>query len=189
MKNKIGKLKYFIYLIILSGLLSPCVALENQTATGYIQNTTEDIETLFRNNIPLKDSIIYTQVPRGLVVSLDSLLFFDQNSDELLECSKCLLDIIGDILLFIDKPCIIESNTQKNTYQNTCYRSDWELTMIRAEKIADYLIKTRKIPPEKIRAAGFGAIMPFDDNVSFKGNLNRRIDFVILNWNTPTTHP
>ena len=161
----------------------PCTALENETATGYIQTSTDDIETIFRNNIPLQDSVIYTQVPRGLVVSLVSLIFFEEDSDEISECSKCVLDIIGDILLFIDKPCIIESNTPKNTYQKTCYRSDWELTMVRAEKIADYLIKVRKIPPEKIRAAGFGAMMPFDDNVSFKGNLNRRIDFVILNRN------
>lgn len=183
MKNKIWKAIYFIYLIILSGFIFPCHALDIQTATGYIQNSTEDIEALFRNNIPLQDSIIYTQVPRGLVVSLDSLIFFENGSDEILECSKCLLDIIGEILLFIDKPCIIESNTPKNTYQTSCYRSDWELTMVRAEKIADYLIKVRKIPPEKIRAAGFGAMMPFDDNVSFKGNLNRRIDFVIQNPN------
>ncbi len=188
MKNKIRKLLYFIYLIILSGFILPCLGLENLTKTGYIQNSTENIENIFKNNIPVKDSIIYSQVPRGLVVSLDSFLFFDQNSDEILESSKCLLDIIGEILKFIDKPCIIESNISKNTYQNSCYRSDWELTMVRAEKIADYFIKTLKIPPEKIRAAGFGSMMPFDDNVSYQGNLNHRIDFVILN---PTSfiHP
>ena len=65
MKNKIWKAIYFIYLIILSGFILPSPALENQTAIGYIQNSTEDIETIFRNNIPLQDSVIYTQVQIG----------------------------------------------------------------------------------------------------------------------------
>ena len=51
--------------------------------------------------------------------------------------------------------------------------------MVRAEKIADYLIKAGNLNHEQIRAIGFGEFVPYSDPGA---EMNERIDFVILNW-------
>ena len=59
---------------------------------------TAEIEQMFRSKLNLGDSVIYTKVPRGLVVSIDSTVFFNLGQDELLEQSKSVLYQIALIL-------------------------------------------------------------------------------------------
>ena len=55
--------------------------------------------------------------------------------------------------------------------------------MIRAANIAEYLVKYKDIPTEKIFDIGFGETMPFNDNVApDKKGFNNRIDFVIIDY-------
>lgn len=189
MRNKIAALIYFICLTILFSNSTRVFGLEKelntqnlQISASFIDNSTSDIEKLFRNNLNLGDCILYSTVPRGLIVSINSIVFFDDGKDEIKECSKEILNRIAQILKFIQNPCVIEGNTTKDTYTTSIYRSDWEISMVRAERIADYLIKAGNLNHNQIRAIGFGEMMPFADNVSSEGNLNQRIDFVILNY-------
>lgn len=187
MRNKIAALIYFICLTILFSNSTRVFGLEKeldtqnlQISASFIDNSTSDIEKLFRNNLNLGDCILYSTVPRGLIVSINSAVFFDDGKDEIKECSKEILNKIAQIIKFIDKPCIIEGNTTKNTYTRSIYRSDWEISMVRAERIADYLIKAGNLSHDQIRAIGFGEFVPF--NTSNNVEMSQRIDFVILNY-------
>lgn len=143
--------------------------------------SSKNIENLFKQQLPKNQSVIYTKVPRGLVVSFKSEVFFSENEVELLESSKSILHVIANILKKLSNECIIESHFV-NENLKTPYRYNWELTTIRADKIVQYLISEEKINPKKIEAIGFGEMMPFFDNVNSSANLNRRIDFVIINY-------
>ena len=81
---------------------------------------------------------------------------------------------------YINKPCVIEGNAL--TQSDTDTLSNIELSVIRADEIVEFMIKNNGIDPKILRAIGFGNIMPFNDNVSYKGHLDKRIDFVILNY-------
>lgn len=188
MKNKILRSICFIYLAVLFCTLE-CFA-QNLNSTQPIigqlsQNTypqSSEIEKLFQQNINLGDHIIYTRVPRGLIVSIPSTLFFKEGEDKILESSKPLIIQIAKILKILDKPCIIESNTDYILSDNKKYRNTWELTTVQADNIAQYLIKTGDINSKKIRSIGFGELMPYNSNVSYKNTMNKRIDFVIINY-------
>lgn len=190
MRNKIRRIKYFIYFIILSGFIIPTFASEisqnSHQITGQLTqnkyNQSSNIEDLFSKNLNLGNCIIYTKVPRGLVVSICSTVFFDEGQDILLESSKTILSTIAQILKTMNKSCSIESNTAYNSYEKSKYKSNWELSTVRAGKIADYLIKVEKVNPQKIHAIGFGEFMPFKSNVDYKNSMDKRIDFVILNY-------
>lgn len=195
MRNKITGLLYFICFIILSGISSPLFALghgfdENIKISGQLTenkyNKTSDIEQLFSQNLNLGDCVIYTKVPRGLIVSICSTIFFDEGQDILLDNSKPILSKIAQILKFINKECSIESNTAYTSWEKSKYKSNWELSTVRAGKIVDYLIKVEKVHPQKINAIGFGEFMPFSSNVHYSNHMNRRIDFVILNYERNT---
>ena len=187
MKNKIKRIigVLFLFIITVNTVAkaefyqqAPISAILSQT---YFKPTSE-IESIFKNNLNLGNSVVYTKVPRGLIVSIDSLIFFDDGDDKLLNSAKPALKTIARILKELENECVIEANTNSDSYENSEYASNWELSTVRAGKIAEYLINEEKIPSEKIRAVGFGELMPFYNHIEHSPDLDRRIDFVIINY-------
>lgn len=184
MKNKIGEIIYFICFTILFSEVSSF----GQTSTQRIKTgitakkevTTLSIEDFAKTKIPKNKGILYTIVPRGLVISVPTVLLFNDGKDDIKENAKPLLKEFGQIIQELGISCVVEGNAL--TQQENDELSNLELSIMRAEIIVEFLLKTTKIDPLKIRAIGFGEMLPFNDNVSYKGNLDKRIDFVILNY-------
>ena len=87
------------------------------------------------------------------------------------------MDAISYLLLILPNYCVIENHTEEDDFTK-----NWELSISRASNIAEYMIKYRKVPIEKVFSLGFGETMPFRDNVAPKNGLNNRIDFVIIEY-------
>lgn len=147
--------------------------------SDYDFSTNVNIEKLLRKNLQGVNDIIYTIIPMGVVVSFDSFLFFDNGSDEIRTNSYCILEIIANLLVLLNKPCLVESTTSTNSYYNSKYNSNWELSVVRAGNLQKYLLSTKKILPDKFRANGFGEIMPV---VRYQGKTQERINFIIFNY-------
>ena len=147
--------------------------------SDYDFSTNVNIEKLLRKNLQGVNDIIYTIIPMGVVVSFDSFLFFDNGSDEIRTNSYCILEIIANLLVLLNKPCLVESTTSANSYYNSKYNSNWELSVVRAGNRQKYLLSTKKILPDKFRANGFGEIMPV---VRYQGKTQERINFIIFNY-------
>ena len=138
------------------------------------------VENLMRKFVDT--DMIFTYVPRGLVVSFDEDLFFNINQDKISLSGVCVLEKISKVLKNIDNLCVIEGHTNNLNPQNSIYSENWELSLARANNIAIYLMRCDNINPEKLFSIGFGAYMPFHDNVSYTGDLDNRIDFVFLEY-------
>ena len=139
------------------------------------------IETVLRNEIG--EVAIYTYVPRGLVVSLDENLFFDGSSEKISRHGLSILNSIADVINSVDNTCVVEGHTRDlNKLKSDIYKYDWELSLARANNIALYFMRCKKVNPKKLFPIGYGAFMPFHDNVSYTGDLNCRIDFVFLDY-------
>ncbi len=190
MKNKIVGIAYLICLTFILSVQKTafsldCTIPQNKSIIVKLEHSTfgstKNIEHLFKQQLPHNNSIIYNKVPRGLVISINSGVFFADGEVEILESAKSILHTFAQILKTIPNECVIESHSVNENFENS-YRYNWELTTIRADKIVQYLIKEEKLSPQKVGAIGFGEIMPFFDNVNSSANLNRRIDFVIINY-------
>lgn len=147
--------------------------------SDYDFSTNVNIEKLLRKNLQCVNDIIYAIIPMGVVVSFDSFLFFDNGSDEIRTNSYCILEIIANLLVLLNKPCLVESTTSSDSYYNSKYNSNWELSVVRAGNLQKYLLSTKKISPDKFRANGFGEIMPV---VRYQGKTQERINFIIFNY-------
>lgn len=147
--------------------------------SDYDFSTNVNIEKLLRKNLQCVNDIIYTIIPMGVVVSFDSFLFFDNGSDEIRTNSYCILEIIANLLVLLNKPCLVESTTSSDSYYNSKYNSNWELSVVRAGNLQKYLLSTKKLSPDKFRANGFGEIMPV---VRYQGKTQERINFIIFNY-------
>lgn len=142
-------------------------------------NTTE-IKKYVQSIFPQSVNAIYSQVPQGLVISIPSSVLFEEKSYKIKENALIFLIIFGNILKNINKPCVVEGNVLTESADGNL--SPLELSIVRAENIVEFLIKNSGVQSEKIRAIGFGDFAPFSDNVSYKQHLNKRIDFLILNY-------
>lgn len=177
-------MKILLSIILLSGLLyQAAYASENGMIyiSTAVNSSVADVKKRLEELMPENANIIYTFVPRGLIISVDESELFPQNSIYI-KCSGAnILNGIAQILNEIDNNCTIESHTDSSC--NTGYHSNWEVSMARANSIADYLIYCRKIPTERVFPLGFGELMPFKDNVSKTTiGFDKRVDFVIFDY-------
>lgn len=139
--------------------------------------TVDSLETMFKKELPKE--VIYTKVPRGLVISMDETLFFDDCDDKIKTSSLYILDKIALVLKKLPNYCVIEDHVQKDL----CGIEDWELSMMRSANLAEYLVRYKNIPSDKIFDIGFGETMPFKDNVSpYVNGFDNRVDFVIIDY-------
>ena len=149
-------------------------------AHSQIEAGMDAVQAYFEKVLPDKNTIIFTQVPRGLVVSIDEREFFDTGSFKIKPEAAPLLNSIADALRKFDNPCVVESHTDEPLSGLNGMSYDWELTIMRANAIADYLVIKNKLPYRRVFPLGYGEMMPFNDNVAVKDFSDRRVDFVIF---------
>lgn len=140
----------------------------------------EKLEKVFEKYLT-SNKIIYTKVPRGLVISIDEKIFFNKNEAKIKESSLKILDTIALIIKDLPNEFVIENHTTEiltDPYQ-------WELSIIRANNLAQYFIKYHKFPKNKITSLGLGNSVPYRYKKSeMDFDTNNRIDFVILEYET-----
>jgi len=144
------------------------------------QISVDNIEKIFKNNLPECNEIIYTKVPRGLIISIDEKVFFDECELNIKENSFYILDILAGIIKNLPNRFIIEDHVRNECTENL---APWEISMIRASNISEYFLKYKGISNEQIFDIGFGGFMPFKDNVTGgAAPLNNRVDFIIIEY-------
>jgi chemotaxis protein MotB len=168
-------MKYVIFLIFVLIFCSGFIGV----AVSYQPNL-KDLETAFRTNLP--NNVIYTQVPRGLIITVDEKYFFNDGEARIKESSLPLLDKVAQTLNALTNYCVVENHTENNNLSNSDYKEDWELSMARSANIVEYLTKYGGVSTSKLFALGFGQYMPFWDNVAPKNGPENRIDFVIIDY-------
>lgn len=129
------------------------------------------------------DKNITTKVEeRGLVVSLNDTLFFESGQAEVRSDTLKKLVQIGNILKHEDNYVRIEGNTDNQPINNDKFKSNWQLSAIRAANVVQLLIEKCGFSPEKLSSVGYGEYRPVADNKTEEGRAkNRRIDIVIMN--------
>ncbi|CCY62308.1 chemotaxis MotB protein [Clostridium sp. CAG:967] len=178
MKNRI----IIIFLILAAIFCSGSYDYEVRSLFISYQPNVDRLETMFKTYIPPQKGIMFTKVPRGLIISVDEKMFFNEGEARIKESSLIILDTICVVLNRLSNYCIIEDHTEDNDLTNSYYRENWELSIARAGNIVQYMSAYCKIPADKLFALGYGEYMPFRDNVAPKNGMDSRIDFVILEY-------
>ncbi|MEW8955085.1 flagellar motor protein MotB [Clostridium sp.] len=130
----------------------------------------------------IKDSITTTIEERGLVISFKDTMFFDIGRDEIKDEAKDKLVKISSILNKMDNYIRVEGHTDNIPIKNNEFKSDWQLSALRATNVTEFLIEYGDISPERISAVGYGEYRPIENENTEEGrSKNRRIDIVLLN--------
>lgn len=172
----------FLFLILLfAGILSVC-AKQNFYLSADFDYKIESIKEAFSSFLPPQKNIKYTKVPRGLIISVAEEEFFAPSDYHIKPSGIYILNKIIAALKTLNNDCVIESHTDEDVTPDSDYTQDWELSIVRANAVADYIVRYGKIHPARVFPLGLGEFMPFKENVSREGFSDKRIDFVIFDY-------
>ncbi len=138
----------------------------------------------------LKDSPLYGSVSttiekRGLVISFKDSLFFDSGKADIRPEQIDKFIKIGEIInqsIISDSYIRVEGHTDSVPMNGYFYKSNWDLSVMRASNVAQILINQAGIKPDRVSAIGYGEYRPKADNSTEKEkSTNRRVDILIMN--------
>ncbi len=118
-------------------------------------------------------------------VMLPSSILFNSGQTKLKKAAKSSLAKVCNVVKndFPDATIRIEGHTDSDPLKRTknVYKSNWELSALRASNVLHYLVDSCRLDPKKLYIAGFGKHQPVASNKSKGGKKkNRRVEIVIL---------
>lgn len=152
-----------------------------ENASDVPTKTADELIKELNEKLANNSSVTLVKDDRGLIVRMNNSILFDEGSAIIKKnASKTLDEVIG-VISQVDNKVLVEGHTDSTPINTKTYPSNWELSTARATNIIGYIIRTGKIPPQRLSAAGYGEYMPIADNTSSGGRLlNRRVDIIIL---------
>lgn len=131
----------------------------------------------------LSGDIETTIEDRGLVISFKDSVLFDSGKGEIKAEYENKVIEVGKMLTNLGNNFIrVEGHTDNVPISNSQFSSNWQLSVIRASNVTEFLIKKCGIKPDKIGAMGYGENRPkVSNDTDLSRSKNRRVDIVIVN--------
>jgi chemotaxis protein MotB len=146
----------------------------------------KDIELARKVEEDLKKQIADGQLGVEVTTSRIKLTFaapvlFDSGSADLKDGAKTLLQSVADNLKNMNSPVLVEGHTDAARILGKKFRSNRELSLLRAFSVIEHLIKDCGFPAEKLSAYGYGEYRPVAPNDTEEGRArNRRIEITVI---------
>lgn len=145
-----------------------------------LKEVKKSVDTYLDKN-GLKSSVTTSVEERGLVISLNDTLLFDTGKADVKPEAKKKLVEIGKILTKLNNYVRVEGHTDIVPISNYEFKSNWQLSAIRATNVTEILISDSGMAPQYLTAMGYGQYRPIADNDSEAGKAkNRRVDIIVL---------
>ncbi len=134
----------------------------------------------------LRGTGVSVKIKEGHIsVVLPSSVLFSSGQTILKKAAKSSLSKVCRILEkdFPNETIRVEGHTDNDPIKRTkqLYKSNWELSAVRAATVLHYLIDNCHLDPNKLYLAGFGEFQPVASNKSKSDKKkNRRVEIVVL---------
>lgn len=117
----------------------------------------------------------------GLYISIQDVVLFDSGDATVLDKVKPLLIQISSMLKGLNNNIRINGHTDNVPINTTKFRSNWDLSAMRAINVMHYMVDNGGLKPEKISIQAYGEYQPKFDNSTAEGRAkNRRVEILIL---------
>ncbi len=152
---------------------------EKSVADALNQQRSEN-EQIKKDLESLKSKISVQDTKCGLVISMVDKVLFDLAQFEIKPQSKTLLKQVADVLKnHPDRFISVEGHTDNLAVHSPRYKTNWELSALRACNVARHLIDSG-ISRTGVSAVAWGETKPVADNNSLEGRQrNRRVEIIL----------
>jgi|Deesub1362A_J573_1020465.scaffolds.fasta_scaffold12024_3 chemotaxis protein MotB len=149
--------------------------LSSDNPMGHIET---EIRSVLKN---MNGNIIIRRDERGIIISLGAGFLFDPGDATLKEDAIKGISELALVFKNISNRILIEGHTDSLPPSNAVYKSNWELSALRAIAVLRVFVERFHLPPERFIVAGYAQYRPLRENATPEGRaMNRRVDIVIL---------
>lgn len=151
-----------------------------KSETQQMEDIKKELDKYMQQN-GLSGSVTSSVTERGLIVSLKDAAFFDSGQASVRPDYQGKIIEIAKIINQMGNYIRVEGHTDNIPISTSQFRSNWELSVIRATTVTELIISAANVSPYKISAIGYGEYRPIAENTTEAGRAkNRRIDIVVL---------
>jgi len=119
---------------------------------------------------------------RGILLRLPSGILFDRGDAELKETAYPVLAKAASVIKKTRSQIYIEGHTDSQPIATPQYISNWELSVDRAARVAEFIIRQYAVEPAQIGVGGYGNSVPLVPDTNDENRAqNRRVDIVFSN--------
>ncbi len=124
-----------------------------------------------------------------LMITISDNALFAPAQANVKEDSRELAVAIGKMLQkYPQYEVIVSGHTDDVPINTTQFKSNWDLSSMRAIRFMDILLENKQLKPERFSAIGYGEYRPVADNGTTAGrSKNRRVEVSILHTYTDAT--
>ncbi len=127
------------------------------------------------------DKIVLVLDKEGLDISIQDTVLFASGDATVLSNVTPVLKLLANKLAAIDNQIRVVGHTDNVPIKNSKFRSNWDLSAMRAINVMEFLKDTGGIPPNRFTIQGNGEYSPKFDNSTDSGRAkNRRVEIIII---------
>lgn len=126
------------------------------------------------------DKVIVALNREGLEVSIQDILLFKSGEARVVDDVAPLLVKLSAMLKDLDNDIKIAGHTDDKPIISGKFKSNWELSAMRAVNVMNHMVEEGGMPPEKFSILAYGEYKPKYDNSTEEGRAkNRRVEIII----------
>jgi chemotaxis protein MotB len=145
--------------------------------------TMEELYESLKNTVTvskLEDVTVELEKDKTIKVSVGEPMMFDLGKADLKPASMRFLREFADKIVATKYKIVVEGNTDSFPVHSTAFQTNWELSAMRAVRVARFLIEDGGLEPERFSVVGNSMYKPVVPNTSFSNKAkNRRVDILI----------
>lgn len=133
------------------------------------------------------DKVKLTLDKEGLQISIQDVMLFNSGDADVLPDVSTLLLHMAKSLNSMDNRIVVVGHTDNLPIKSDKYRSNWDLSVIRAINVMSFLVDQGGMSPERFSVQGYGEYAPKFDNSTADGrSKNRRVEIYLIRNYPPT---
>lgn len=164
---------------------------EALTNTQIEENTMNEIKNTLETEFAREgysDRVKVGLSSEGLEISIQDAVLFNSGEADVLNGVSPLLVQISNAIASLENEIKIVGHTDNIPIQNDKFRSNWDLSSMRAINVMNFMVGTGKIHPEKVSIQAYGQYLPKVSNDTEVGRAqNRRVEIFIIRKYQPAT--
>ncbi|GER68472.1 motility protein B [Weizmannia acidilactici] len=146
-----------------------------------LKQTQQKINTYIMEN-HLKGKFETSLTSEGLLITIrDNVLFDSGKATVRKEDVKTAKQLSNLLVMDPPRSIIISGHTDNEPIHNSVYKSNWDLSVMRATNFLKIILENKKLNPKYFSAKGYGEYHPIASNKTAAGRAkNRRVEVLVL---------
>lgn len=127
------------------------------------------------------DKVKVNLTSEGLEIIIQDAVLFKSGEGEIVNDVSPLLSKLSTMLHDLDNKVKIVGHTDNVPISNAKFRSNWDLSAMRAINVMNYMVASTGITAERASIEAHGEYMPKYDNTTEDGRAkNRRVEIIVI---------